>query len=421
MSPKSRGRPPGRGRAKKPGRNVPTRPPTPAGFAVSDAGDLLSEPSRLMAEVAASSWLGYAWIDADPRERDPETMLCIDVVRHAQRKPSQATYTAIQALRLVAPPSEHEMLDESAEIFAEVFATPPWATTPRPEPAAAYVATDPWGSAVGLLIEYAGDDPHGLLTHVTYPGGTIVQTIGLVGPGAAQGWNDRLDEDEIPMPIVERPVEEVIGRLAAALRYSASVWPKLDDDGYVDLRALAAARCTAMQSNEDPDDGADWEPISDEERADLLEDFLRESGMPGDHVTRSIADYCISYGDGYIEGGVLAWSPGEVMLFMADWLPRKALLDAEQGAAVPAVTRAWVQFALARAGIEQRWIDPAVAAVDEYADELAEALEDDEAWGPGKQVLTELIERGVDITDPDELEAGIAAYNTEIERRRREG
>ena len=102
-------------------------------------------------------------------------------------------------------------------------------------------------------------------------------------------------------------------------------------------------------------------------------------------------------------------------------LKRKAMLDAEQAAAVPAVTRAWVQFALSSAGLEQRWIDPVVAAVDQFADGLADALEDESAWGPSKQVLTDLVERGVDISDMAELEAGIAAYNDEIDRRMRDG
>lgn len=34
--------------------------------------------------------------------------------------------------------------------------------------------------------------------------------------------------------------------------------------------------------------------------------------------------------------------PGQVGLFLADWLPRKAVLDAEQRAALPDVLRRWI-------------------------------------------------------------------------------
>jgi hypothetical protein len=417
VSPKSRGRPPGRGRAKKPNR-TPARPPHPADEAIADARDLLNEPSRLLAEISASSWLGKAWISADAREHDPEQMLFLGVVGRAHNRPTPQAHVAVHALRLVAPASEYKLLDESIAMLDESFAAPTWAGTAPPEPVAAYVADDPWGSEQGLLIEYGGDDPHCLLAHVTYAGGTVVQTIGLVEAGTAQGWDERIAEDETPMPLVERPIEEVFGKLDAALRYSARLWPKHDDDGYVDLRALAAARCAAVLPNDIGEDASEWEPTPEAEQEVLIDDFIRESGLPDDFVTRSVAGYCIDYGDGYIAGGVLAWSPDEVELFLLDWLPRKTMLDAEQSAAVPAVTRAWVQFALTRAGLEQRWIDPVVAAVDECADEFAEANADEAAWGPSKQVLMDLVARGVDLSDPDELEAGMRAYNAEQLARR---
>lgn len=347
-------------------------------------------------------------------------MLYLGVVGRAHSRPSPQGYAAVHALRLVAPTTEHTLLDESIAMLGEDFPPPAWSAAPAPQPVAAYLASDPWGSEIGLLVEYGGDEPHGLLAQVTYPGGTVVQTIGLVEPGTAQGWNDRLDQDEIPMPIAECPIEDVAGKLMAALRYSASLWPKHDDDGYIDLRALAAARCAAVLTADEDGAGPEWEPISEADEAALIDAFIRESGLPDDPATRSVASLCVDYGDGYIDGGLLAWSPGEVELFMVDLLPRKAMLDAEQGAAVPAVTRAWVQFALARAGLEQRWIEPVVAAVDEFADELVEALDDESAWGPSKQVLMELVERGVDISDLEALEAGIAAYNDEIDRRTRE-
>lgn len=416
VSPKSRGRPPGRGRAKKPNRGGPVRQIMPADRAIADACRLVDEPSRLIAEAAASAWLGEAWLEAGLSERDPEAVLILGVVGRAHTKPTAHGYAAVQALRLIAPASEVKVLDEAIELLTADFPQPRWADAEAPAPVAAYVASDPWGSEQMLLVEYGGDDPHGLLAHVTYPGGTTVQKIGILEPASAQRWNELAGEDGIPMPIAEQPIEQVLGKLAEALRRTGMLWPKHDDPDYVDLRALAAARCVTAAVTDA--DWLEWEPISDDARAALLDDFARDSGLPEDTVARSVADCCIDYGDGYITGGVLAWSPGEVEMFLTDWLPRKVLLDPEQRAAVPAVTRTWVQFALTRAGVEQEWIDPVVAAVDEYAEDFALAYDDDSAWGPGKQIVADLLARGVDVTDKDQMEIAIREYNAEQLARR---
>lgn len=418
MSPKSRGRPPGRGRPKRAARSGPPRPKTPADLAIADAVHLVGESSRLSAEIAASTWLGQAWLEADPLERDPEHMLVLGVVGRAHNKPAAHRFAAVQALRLVAPADDHRLLDESIAMLGENFPPPLWATSEPPTPISAYIARDPWGSQEGLAIEFGGEEPHGLLAQVTYPGGTIVQTIGLIEPGVAERWDEIDRESEVPMPLVEHPIDEVLRRLAVALRSTASQWPKHDDDAYVDLRALAASRCASVVSDDEA--APEWEPMADADRASLIDEFIRKSGLPDDLVTRHVADLCVDYGDGYIADGVFAWSPAEVEIFLVDWLPRKAILDEKTIDAVPAVLRAWVAFALGRTSLESRWIDPAVGAVDEYAEAFLELSGDDSSWGPSKQILAGFLARGVDITDEDQLAAAIEKYNAEIDRQMRE-
>jgi hypothetical protein len=416
VSPKSRGRPPGRGRSKQPSRGGPVRQIYPADRAIADARRLVDEGSRLVAEGAASAWLGDAWRAADIQVRGPESMLILGVVGRVHDKPSLHGYAAIRALRLIAPANNVKVLDESIALLGEDFPDPGWVGTDPPVPVAAYIASDPWGSEQMLLVEYGGGEPHGLLAHVSYPGGTTVRRIGVLDVGSAQRWTELTEGDAVPMPIAERPVEEVLAKLAEGLRLTDLFWPKHDDPDYVDLRALASARCAAAGVTDQ--DAPDWEPISDVARAALLDDFARDSGLPDSDANRIVADCCVDYGDGYIAGGVLAWSPGEVELFLTDWLPRKVLLDREQRAAVPAVTREWVQFALARAGVERRWIDPVVAAVDEHAEGFAASYDDESAWGPGKQIVADMVARGVDVTDKDQMEIAIREYNAEQLARR---
>ena len=90
----------------------------------------------------------------------------------------------------------------------------------------------------------------------------------------------------------------------------------------------------------------------------------------------------MDYGEGYIGAGHLCWSPGEVMLLLTDWLPRKTILDADQRTALPDVLRQWLRFALTQRGIDPDWIGPVVEAVDAYLAIFRDAFDDDNRLGP---------------------------------------
>jgi hypothetical protein len=105
-------------------------------------------------------------------------------------------------------------------------------------------------------------------------------------------------------------------------------------------------------------------------------------------------------------------------MFLGDWLPRKAILDAGQREALPAALRRWVRFALQRRGVDPRWIEPVVAAVDEYLPMFTDAFDDERSWGPAKQIVAELTARGVDVTDRAAVDAAIGELNAEKLARR---
>ena len=102
----------------------------------------------------------------------------------------------------------------------------------------------------------------------------------------------------------------------------------------------------------------------------------RDSGQPDNDTTRHLAGLFLDYGVNYITTEALAWSPDRVWLFLTDWLPRKAMLDADDRRELPEALRRWVRFALGRRGVEERWIEPVVAAVDEHLPEFEEAFGD---------------------------------------------
>jgi hypothetical protein len=130
-------------------------------------------------------------------------------------------------------------------------------------------------------------------------------------------------------------------------------------------------------------------------------------------VSRSLAELLLDYGEGYIGAGPLCWSPGELMLLLTDWLPREAILDPDQGAALPDVLRRWLRFALIPTRHQPRLDRPVVDAVDTYLAVFEDAFDNETAWGPAKQVAAALIERGVDLTDPHAFDNAIHQLNAE--------
>ena len=409
MSPKSRGRPPGRGRQKQSrGRNV--RELSLAARALNDAhliADLGSDVA-LDVEMWASEWLGEAWLGSPIGEREPELALCADAARRASVRPTRQSLAALVALARVAPPGAREALDGPLHNLLASQAAPGFLSAPGWAPVAGYRAVDVWQSERVLFVDFDGPNPHTLSASVIDVGGTMVTRLGVLHRGAARAWDDAHDPDEVPMPLSEHPVDEVLAELASAMRDTDMVWPRQDDDDFVAFRALTWARCRDYLR-----DRPDWEPIDDDERARLIDDFVSVSGLADDDVTRSLADLFLDYGDGYITAGPLCWSPGAVMVFLVDWLPRKVALDAEQRRHLPEALRRWVRFALDRRGVRARWIEPVVDEVEASLPDFEEAFDDESAWGPAKSVVAELTARGIDVTDRAALGEAMRQLNAE--------
>jgi len=411
MSPKSRGRPAGRGRAKP--RRRPVREVRLSDRVLRDARRIEGAQDVLDAEMWASDWLGQAWLEAPLGEREPEQMLCLEVTGRASSHPSRHGLAAVGALARVAPASKHEMLEGTVGILAETQPPPGFLGAAGWTAVAGWKAVDVWESERVLFVEFDGATPHTVMASVLDVGGVVVNKLAVLQPGAAAEWEGLREDGEVPMPLSRRPPEEVLAELAAALRQTDMLWPRHDDEDFVALRALAWARCRDQLGH-----WPEWEALPDEQRAALIDDFVATAGLPDDDVTRSLADLFLDYGDGYLTARPLGWSPGAVMLFLADWLPRKVALDAEQRAGLPEALRRWLRFALERRGVAPEWIDPVVAEVDACLPEFEEAFDDESSWGPAKAVAAELARRDVDLTDREAVDEAIRALNAEQLARR---
>jgi hypothetical protein len=407
--PKSRGR--RKGAISKTVRRAP-RPPQPADLLLRDARAIVNFDDALTAELWASEWLGQAWLTAGLGQRDAEHQLCMAVTGRVSTTPSPHGLAAVAALARVAPADETAMLTGTIAILAQTQPEPSWSQAPAWTPVTAWRAIDVWDSERVLFVDFDGAHPHTLMAQLCQVGGLMVEKLAVLQPGAATAWDDLRGADELPMPIRTAPVADVLAELAHALRLTDMTWPRNDDDDFLDNRALAWSRCHHHLP--------DWpEPVelSEQQRGCLIDDFVANTGL-NDDVSRSLAELFLDYGAGYIGSGPLAWSPGEVMVLLTDWLPRKAVLDADQRTALPDVLRRWVHFALTQHGIDPHWIGPVVAAVDTHLPDFHNAFDDESSWGPAKQIANILTERGIDLADRRAIDNAIHELNAEQLARR---
>ena len=332
----------------------------------------------------------------------------MQVIDRASTTPTPHGLEALVALSRVAPSAALPPLSDAVSVLTKNESLPSWCSDTAWTPRAAWRAVDVYDSARTLLIDYDGPLPHTLMADLYQVGGLEVRAITILPPNSVPNdWEEIRPPGEVPMPLAAAPVAEVLGELAHALRMTDMVWPRNDDEDFADCRALAWSRCR--------DHLPDWpeqSELTESQRSRLIADFLAHSDRSDDN-SRFLAELLLDYGQGYISAGPLHWSPDEVMVFLCDWLPRKAILDPADRAALPQVLRAWLEFTLTRRGIDPEWINPAVAAVDIWLPGLDDAIDDETAWGPAKQLYNALNHRGVDFNDPDALNQAISQLNAE--------
>jgi hypothetical protein len=194
--------------------------------------------------------------------------------------------------------------------------------------------------------------------------------------------------------------------VSTIVEWRSRAWPRHEDEDFVDLRALAWARSRACLP-----EWPEVESLGDAERAELVEAFV---GQTADRAAyRRLAELFLDYGGGYLNNRPLGWSPDAVAMFLADWLPRKAFLDADDRLALPDALRSWLRFALQRCGVADEWITPVTAAVDTWLPQFEHAVDDETFWEPAKQIAAELEARGVDLRGKDAVDEVIGQLNAE--------
>ena len=204
------------------------------------------------------------------------------------------------------------------------------------------------------------------------------------------------------------------GRIHAAVELTDMTWNPAVSEDYLDLRALAVRRGDEtpgyVPATESPE-------ISRAERDALMEEFLDSpdaEGFAADGEEAYAVSLAIDFCADYVDGRPLRWSPEVVELFMADWIPRKVLGDAELFAALPAALDAWVRFAGRKSALPPTAIALTRDAIPRWHATMIRRSDDPAAGGPTK-LLTAARQAGIDLEDKQALDTFVAGWNARSE------
>lgn len=201
------------------------------------------------------------------------------------------------------------------------------------------------------------------------------------------------------------------GRIHAAMELTDMTWDPPVTEDYVALRALALLR-----ADEAPGyvAAAEAPEVSRAERDRLHDEFLSSpegAVFVADSEEAYAVSLAINFCADYVDGRPLRWSPVLVELFMADWIPRKVLGDAELFDSLPAALDAWVRFAGRKSDLPDWAITATREAIPAWHETMVRRSEDPAAAGPAKEFMTAAKDAGIDLEDEDALKTFIAGWN----------
>jgi hypothetical protein len=146
----------------------------------------------------------------------------------------------------------------------------------------------------------------------------------------------------------------------------------------------------------------------------LIDEFLSSpegEGFAPDREEAYAVSLAINFCADYVDGKPLRWSPVVVELFMADWIPRKVIGDADLYARLPTALDAWVRFAGRKSGLPEWAIAANREAIPEWHEEMVRRSEDPAAAGLAKQFMVAAKAAGIDLEDKDALDTFVADWN----------
>ncbi|MFF5294974.1 hypothetical protein [Paractinoplanes globisporus] len=291
----------------------------------------------------------------------------------------------------------------------------------RVRPTGCYAYGDVYGDQTSYLVTFAYENADGGPEHAVVA--LVDHNIGItkdvfVGSSAErilQQVREMCAEDELTWFREEDPgrVRDEVDRHLAITDGLGS----LPAEGSLATdRALAAARLALLPAGNTP-------PLDEPaypSHTDLARDFLAgpEAARFGldqvsDDAELASLHFCVSllldHAATLPGGDPLRWSPAVAGLFLLDWVHRRAVLDMDDAAMLPRVTRAWSAYTARRRNLPEAAATQTGDMVEEMIPEFARLYATGERRSPATAAVAQLISEGVDPDDHEAIEAWLDA------------
>lgn len=238
------------------------------------------------------------------------------------------------------------------------------------------------------------DEMRQLSLGVRFPGGEAFSAIVLAEHRAGMQLVDgfvtdrpvaelrRLLGSESQLTVVDSPPAEVRRLLDDAIWRATHTLPPPVTETWPDMCALIE---WAVRKLPEPAPSSDWEPIGDEAEQAFIEAFLaseeRRSIRAGDQPVGEAVATMVWFKDGYTNGDLHRWGPGQIDYFLGDWALRKVADDESALRRYPSILRALVRWCHGRIGLDPDLTTTTLDAIDELEPVFREGLDPDRPLG----------------------------------------
>lgn len=266
------------------------------------------------------------------------------------------------------------------------------------------------GHNIGLVARHPGSDaPHLIMTFVDVNIGGLARDI------MVSDQIDQLRQAATADGLVSSPVDpaEAHTRLLDALRITDMTIDAPVADDFAHVRPLLEQLMTTLPAPETP---SDHDPDDDE--IDALVERMVELSRDrwDDRLTperlRSTGQLVAGFMAHHMGRSASAWSPTRVEIFLCDYVPRKIAAPPETLMSLPSEMAALVPAAHQLAGWEDRHINATLDVIRQVTPEFERLITSPEHGSPGKQMLMRALAEGVDLEDPDQLDALVGRVNS---------
>ncbi len=385
------------------------------------ARELLAVRSPLDAELMVSELLGTWWgqqagrrARGARRRADIEELVGEGLVRYAAQQGSPAALALLSGIACLGTPRQAVQAEQAAlELMDRGVARPSWAEHVGAVAATeCYVNSDAYGDRdeVVCAFTYAGQEQHALVVVVDYNSGGLARDgwvtsqVGKLLDYCREGSQAGATFLQIDPPLARKILATALAATEEATDPPVSAsFPSYHAFIRARVRTLPPVLATGVQSlGTTPTAPAvsaatrrpGWRK---DRRAMLAAQFLASDDaedLSDREAASRCADHIVNYGCERDFGRPLRVSPAKAERFLLDWLPRKVMLSRAEQEAMPHVLLAWVRWAGARSGMDERAIAATLDAVIDSMRTFPTIYRDPASFGLEWETVSRLLPDG---------------------------